>query len=136
MTDHFTYRVSWSDEDHEHVGTCAEFPSLSHLDPDPVEALRGIQNLVSNVVAEMRAAGEAVPEPLAEKSYSGRFLTRVPSELHRALVIEAAEAGISFSRLVNYRLAMPAPKARPMHTVSSKTSAKGTRDRELADCAD
>ena len=27
--DHFTYRVTWSPEDREHVGLCAEFPSLS-----------------------------------------------------------------------------------------------------------
>jgi hypothetical protein len=27
--DHFTYRVTWSAEDGEHVGLCVEFPSLS-----------------------------------------------------------------------------------------------------------
>jgi hypothetical protein len=27
--DHFTYRVTWSQEDGEHVGLCVEFPSLS-----------------------------------------------------------------------------------------------------------
>ncbi|MDQ5918495.1 MAG: hypothetical protein QG660_1608, partial [Pseudomonadota bacterium] len=27
--DHYTYRVTWSAEDGEHVGLCAEFPSLS-----------------------------------------------------------------------------------------------------------
>lgn len=26
---HYTYRVTWSQEDGEHVGLCAEFPSLS-----------------------------------------------------------------------------------------------------------
>ncbi|NBP40303.1 MAG: toxin-antitoxin system HicB family antitoxin, partial [Betaproteobacteria bacterium] len=24
---HYTYRVTWSSEDNEHVGLCAEFPS-------------------------------------------------------------------------------------------------------------
>ena len=32
--DHYTYRVTWSAEDDEHVGLCAEFPSLSWLDKD------------------------------------------------------------------------------------------------------
>jgi predicted HicB family RNase H-like nuclease len=107
MADHFTYRVSWSEEDGEYVGTCAEFPSLSHLDADQVEALRGIRALVADVVADMRANGEAVPEPLADRTYSGKFQTRIPSELHRRLAIEAAEAGISVNRLVSLRLAMP-----------------------------
>ena len=27
MADHYTYRVTWSAEDGEHLGLCAEFPS-------------------------------------------------------------------------------------------------------------
>lgn len=76
MADHFTYRVSWSEEDGEYVGICAEFPSLSHLDADQDGALRGIRKLVADVVADMRANGEAVPEPLTERTYSGKFQTR------------------------------------------------------------
>jgi predicted HicB family RNase H-like nuclease len=106
MADHFTYRVSWSEEDGEYVGTCAEFPSLSHLDADQVAALRGIQGLVADVVADMQANGEAVPEPFGERTYSGKFLARVPPELHRQLTIEAAEAHVSLNRLVSLRLAL------------------------------
>ena len=29
--DHYTYRVTWSEEDQEYVGLCAEFSSLSWL---------------------------------------------------------------------------------------------------------
>jgi hypothetical protein len=108
MADHYTYRVSWSEEDGEHVGACAEFPSLSHLDADQVEALLGIRGLVADVVADMRAKGEAVPEPFGERPYSGKFQTRVPPELHRKLTIEAAEAHVSLNRLVSSRLAMAA----------------------------
>ncbi|MGH7104220.1 MAG: type II toxin-antitoxin system HicB family antitoxin [Acetobacteraceae bacterium] len=109
MADHFTYRVSWSEEDAEFVGTCAEFPSLSHLDAGPEAALRGIRRLVAEIVADMRRNGEPVPEPIAAQTYSGRFLTRIPPELHRLLTIEAAEAGVSLNRLVSFRLAMPSP---------------------------
>lgn len=108
MADHFTYRVSWSKDDREYVGTCAEFPSLSHLDEDQDAALRGIRDLVADVVADMRANNEAVPEPLAERTYSGKFQARIPRELHKMLSIEAAENGISLNRLVSLRLAMPA----------------------------
>jgi predicted RNase H-like HicB family nuclease len=108
MADHFTYRVSWSEEDGEYVGTCAEFPSLSHLDADQEAALRGIRELVGGVIADMRANGEPVPEPLAERTYSGKFQTRIPPELHRMLSIEAAEAHVSLNRLVSLRLAAPA----------------------------
>jgi hypothetical protein len=66
----------------------------------------GIRGLVADVVADMRARGETVPEPLAERAYSGKFQTRVPPELHRRLAIEAAEEGVSLNRLVSLRLAM------------------------------
>ena len=106
MADHFTYRVAWSEEDGEYVGTCAEFPSLSHLDADQDAALRGIRGLVADVVTDMRAQGETVPEPFGERTYSGKFQARVPPELHRRLAIEAAEEGVSLNRLVSFRLAM------------------------------
>jgi predicted HicB family RNase H-like nuclease len=106
MADHFTYRVAWSEEDGEYVGSCAEFPSLSHLDADQDAALRGVRALVADVVEDMRGRGEPVPEPFGERSYSGKFQTRVPPELHRMLTIEAAEAHVSLNRLVNLRLAI------------------------------
>ena len=105
MTDHYTYRITWSPEDAEHLGLCAEFPSLSWLASTPGEALSGIRELVSDVLADMRANGESPPEPLADRTYSGRFVVRVPPETHRDLVIKAAEEGVSLNRLVSARLA-------------------------------
>ena len=105
MSDHYTYRITWSPEDGEHLGLCAEFPSLSWLAPTPNEALAGIRELVGGVLADMQATGEATPEPLADRAYSGRFVVRVPPETHRALVIKAAEEGVSLNRLVSARLA-------------------------------
>ena len=72
MSDQYTYRIMWSDEDNEHVGLCAEFPSLSWLVPTPAAALSGIQRLVRECLADMRSAGEAVPGPIADRSCSGK----------------------------------------------------------------
>lgn len=102
---HYTYRVAWSAEDGEHVATVAEFPSLSWLAPTPVEALEGLADVVRDVLADLAASGEPVPEPLSERDYSGRFVVRVPSEVHRRLVLEAAEQHVSLNRLVSDRLA-------------------------------
>lgn len=75
---HYTYRLTWSPEDGEHVGLCAEFPSLSWLDATPEGALDGIRKVVTEVVADLLASGEKVPEPLAEHRYSGEFRVRIP----------------------------------------------------------
>ena len=102
---HYTYRVTWSPEDNEHVALCAEFPSLSWLAKTPGAALRGIQKLVAEVVADMLASGEAVPDALAEKNYSGEFRVRIPPMVHRQLALMAAEQGVSLNRLASAKLA-------------------------------
>ena len=105
MSDHYTYRITWSAEDNEHVGLCAEFPSLSWLAPTPSKALSGIQHLVRKCLEDMQTTGESTPEPIADRTYSGKFMVRVPPESHRTLAIEAAEQGVSLNRLVSTRLA-------------------------------
>jgi predicted HicB family RNase H-like nuclease len=102
--DQYTYRVTWSDEDNQCVGLCAEFPSLSWLAATPEKALRGIRKVVAAVVADMRADGESVPEPISQRRYSGKFMVRVPPEVHRRLALEAAEEDVSLNRLVSSKL--------------------------------
>ena len=49
--------------------------------------------------------GLTIPEPIAGRAYSGKFMVRVPPETHRALALQAAEAGVSLNRLISARLA-------------------------------
>jgi predicted HicB family RNase H-like nuclease len=102
--DRYTYRVTWSEDDNEYVGLCAEFPSLSWLASTPEAALKGIRKVVEDVVKDMRGDGEEVPEPIASRRYSGKFMIRVPPEVHRNLAIKAAEAGVSLNRLASSKL--------------------------------
>lgn len=102
---HYTYRVEWSPEDNEWVGLVAEFPSLSHLDADPVEAMRGIRDLVEGVVADMLEEGATPPAPFADRRYSGKVFVRTSPELHRRLTIEAAEQGVSVNQWAMQKLA-------------------------------
>lgn len=102
--DRYTYRVTWSEEDGEYVGLCVEFPSLSWLAGEPEEALKGIRQVVAEVAADLEENGEPVPEPIAVRQYSGKFMVRIPPELHRRLALEAAESGISLNRLASEKL--------------------------------
>jgi predicted HicB family RNase H-like nuclease len=103
-SDHYTYRVIWSEEDAQCVGLCAEFPSLSWLAPTPEEALRGIHKVVADVIKDMKASSERVPQPVCSRRYSGKFMVRVPPEVHRKLAVEAAEEDVSLNRLVSAKL--------------------------------
>jgi predicted HicB family RNase H-like nuclease len=102
--DRYTYRVTWSEEDREYVGLCAEFPSLSWLSATPEGALRGIRKLVAEVIEDMEDNGETVPEPIACRRYSGKFMVRIPPDVHRDIAMQAAESGISINRIVSAKL--------------------------------
>jgi len=102
--DQYTYRVTWSAEDEEHVGLCAEFPSLSWLASTPEAALAGIRKVVRTAVKDLENAGEQAPVPFAIKHYSGEFRVRIPPQVHRSLVLQAAEQGVSLNRIASAKL--------------------------------
>lgn len=104
---HYAYRVEWSPDDNEFVGLVAEFPSLSWLAPTAVEAMAGIVSVVEQVVADMEATGEPLPEPLADRRYSGKIALRTSPDQHRKLAIEAAEQGVSVNQWINQKIATP-----------------------------
>ena len=55
--EHYTYRITWSAEEREYVGLCAEF-SLSWLAATRTGALEGIEKVVSETIADMLTQGE------------------------------------------------------------------------------
>jgi predicted HicB family RNase H-like nuclease len=102
--DRYTYRVTWSDDDNEYVGLCAEFPSISWLALTPEAALKGIRKLVADVVKDITENGETVPKPIACRSYSGKFMVRIPPDVHRKLAVQAAESAVSLNRIASSKL--------------------------------
>lgn len=104
QSDRYTYRITWSEEDKEYVGLCVEFPSLSWLAESPESALKGIREVVEEVIKDMKDSEEAPPLPLSSKKFSGKFMVRIPPNVHRRLAIRAAEEGISLNRLVSEKL--------------------------------
>jgi len=100
----YTYRVFYSPEDEEFVGSVSEFPSLAVLEEDQKAAFDGIVGAVDFILKEMKENGEEAPKPLSRKTYSGAISLRMPPSVHRQLDMEAREQGISVSRLINSKL--------------------------------
>jgi predicted HicB family RNase H-like nuclease len=74
------------------------------LEGSPEKALGGIRSLVRENIDDLESLGEEVPEPMSTRSYSGKFMVRIPPQVHRILAIQAAEAGVSLNRLVSSKL--------------------------------
>ena len=103
--DKYAYRVLWSEDDQEYVGLCSEFSSLSWLEPTQEKALKGIRKLVNECISDLKKHGEEIPNPIAVRDYSGKFMVRVPPEIHRQLAVQAAESGVSLNRIASAKLA-------------------------------
>ncbi|HPW19123.1 MAG TPA: toxin-antitoxin system HicB family antitoxin, partial [Candidatus Aminicenantes bacterium] len=67
-------------------------------------ALQGIRKAVKEAVIDMRNNNETPPAPISSRPYSGKFVVRVPPEVHRELAMKAAEEGVSLNRLVSAKL--------------------------------
>ncbi|MGY4100069.1 toxin-antitoxin system HicB family antitoxin, partial [Nocardia sp. R16R-3T] len=72
-------------------GRCLEFLLLSWLAESMAEAFEGIVQLVVGLAVDLRESHEPVPEPLADRKFSGHFALRISPTLHRRLAMEAAE---------------------------------------------
>lgn len=106
LLDLYTYRVVWSDVDGMFIGLCAELPSLSHLDDTAEDAFSGIRDVTATALEILQEDHDLLPAPLSTRKYSGVFTVRAPPETHRALALDAAEAGVSLNRLAAERLSL------------------------------
>ena len=77
---------------------------MSWLARSQEAALKGVRKVVAEIIADMIASKEPVPEPIAARQFSGKFVVRIPPDVHRHLAIQAAEAGVSLNRLASAKL--------------------------------
>jgi predicted RNase H-like HicB family nuclease len=100
IVEKYTYRVEWSEEDQAHIAHCLEFPSSAAHGATAKKALAEIETVVAATVEWLIEDGEPVPEPFGMKKYKGNLTLRVPAELHKQLVIQSAEQGVSLNQLI------------------------------------
>jgi len=100
----YLYSVGWSEEDKTFVARAAEFPSLAAHGDTQEEALREIKDVVRFVLEDLTESKEPIPEPFGKRSFSGKLVLRMPEYMHRQLVLEAMQQGISLNQLLNLKL--------------------------------
>ena len=100
ISEKYTYRVEWSEEDQLHIGRCLEFPSLSAHGATAECALKEIEKVVGEAIVWMQEENEEIPEPFGVKRYKGNLTLRIPPEVHRNLSIKSAEEGVSVNQYI------------------------------------
>ncbi|MFC1705276.1 type II toxin-antitoxin system HicB family antitoxin [Planctomycetota bacterium] len=96
-SDRYLKIVEWSDEDVCYVGTCPELMLGGVHGDDETAVFQELRQVVDEWVAHIRASGQPLPVGVAGRDYSGKFVLRVESDLHKTLSIRALQAGKSLN---------------------------------------
>lgn len=95
--------------DSEGGGYLAAIPELGESafngDGDtPEEALASLDEIKRYLFEGYIRDGIDIPEPFNAEEFSGKFIVRVPRELHCKLAIEAKRNGCSLNQYITYKL--------------------------------
>ena len=89
-----------------YLAEVVEFPGCVTYGETKEEALSMVEDAMRAWISTALERGRKIPEPIETREYSGKFLVRISSGLHRDLAQLAREEGISLNQLVSELLAM------------------------------
>ena len=101
---HIVIQYITDDDGSYYFATVREFDGcMSHGDTY-AEAFQNIQEAMEGWIETKLANGFAVPDPIDDSRYSGKFVLRIPKTLHAQLAMEAEKEGVSLNQYALYRL--------------------------------
>jgi predicted HicB family RNase H-like nuclease len=103
--DKYTYRTQWSEEDEVFLCRCLEFNSIVTHGDSTEQAIKECKKAVRLACDVLRESRKDLPLPFGVQHFSGKFQVRITEDVHRELVTEAAEQGVSLNHLVSMKLA-------------------------------
>ena len=104
---HYPVKIFWSEEDEGFIALVPDLPGCSAWGATEDEALKESHDAIAAWIEAARSAGKSIPgpsNPADEMSYSGKFLMRVPKQLHAELSRQAKAQGVSLNQYVLYLL--------------------------------
>ena len=116
----YTFELRWDAGDGWFVRVKELRGCMSQGDT-PAQAIEMIQDAMRGWIEVALEDGDPVPEPRTLGDFSGKFVVRVPSSLHRDLVEAAEEEGVSLNQFVNVTLARAVGWSSSADTVGGQT---------------
>ena len=100
----------YQNEDGVWLAHFEEMPKVSASSNTPEKALKKLAAAWEGVKDSCRKLEQPIPEAPSRRRYSGNFNVRIDKRVHKALVMEAAKAGISLNALIAQKLAIAVEK--------------------------
>lgn len=107
MAEPFPYRIiiRWSDEDSSYIAEVPELPGCMADGSTSEAAIKEARKVARLWMEVAKREKREIPRPIDQRRYSGKFLVRVPPDLHRELDFEAKTQKVSLNRLIALKLA-------------------------------
>jgi len=97
--------VEWSDEDGCFVGRCPGLFAGGIHGNDEAKVYRELCEAAEEWVANLESDRKRLPEATGGRTYSGKFVVRIPPELHQKAVLKAMARNESLNQFVAEALA-------------------------------
>ena len=104
VADRYIKLVEWSEEDQCYVGSSPGFIGSCCHGKDEAKVYKELCTIVGEWVEIHEEEEIPLPESVVNKSFSGKFVIRVGTELHKALAIKAVKSGESLNHFCTEQL--------------------------------
>lgn len=95
---HYERKVFYHKPDKCWIAIAPELPGCSAGGDTAEEALAELGIAMEGWLSTAKKYGHRIPAPIADKDLSGRILLRLPKSLHKELLEEAMEEGVSLNQ--------------------------------------
>ncbi len=92
--------IEWSDKDNCYIGSAPPIIGQACHGATESEVLARLSTIVEEWIGIMLRDGHPLPDGTAGKSYSGKFVVRVPPAVHQKAALKAAAKGESLNQFV------------------------------------
>ena len=90
----------WSDEDQLYIAEVPELEGCVTHGKTPEQAVKHAYKAIDSWILAAKKLKHPVPEPAVIHPVSGKFNVRLPKQIHRSLIIKAAQEQVSLNQMV------------------------------------
>lgn len=97
-------------EEGNYLAEVLELPGCITEGATPEEAYRNVEDAMAGWIGTALDANRPIPTPVGAKEYSGNFLLRISTELHRAAALRAIQEEVSLNQWIARAIAAQVAK--------------------------
>lgn len=96
----YLINILWSEEDRCYIAEVPELEGCITHGASVTEAAKKAGEATELWIRAARKLKHPIPQPVANRPVSGKFNVRLPKNLHKELIIKAAQEKVSLNQLI------------------------------------